>query len=97
MKLVSFLCLAAFVVSCASKPPEDESENDPKPGDQPEVLPELPLENPDEDLEFVDPNTTGELMKEEDKKTVSGPVPVTPPEPSVDSTIEIKTPPVPDE
>ncbi len=47
---------------------------------------------PDDGLDFVDPNTTAELMTEGEKKTVSGPLPITPPDAPSDSTIEIKPP-----
>lgn len=97
LKLLPFLCFVAFLASCASNPPEDETEDGPKPSEQPEVPPELAVEHQEAGLDFVDPNTTSELMQEEDKKTIVGPVPVTPPEPPGDSTIEIKTPPAPKE
>ena len=90
MKRFPFLSLTLLAVSCASNPPTKEDPESKKPSDEPPPPPELPIEKPDDGLDFVDPNTTSELMKEEDKKTVSGPVPVTPPEPPADSTIEIK-------
>ena len=60
-------------------------------------MPELPAEDPDQDLKFAEPNTTGELMKDEDKKTVTGPAPINPPEPPVDSAIDVKPTPAPEE
>lgn len=92
MKLLTFLCLPFFAISCASNPPTEEDPRSQKPSNQPETLPEVPAVEPDDGLDFVDPNTTAELMTEGEKKTVSGPLPITPPDPPSNSTIEIKPP-----
>ena len=92
LKFLPFLCLPLFAISCASNPPTDEDPSSQKPADQPEPLPELPPVKPDDGLDFVDPDTTAELMKEGEKKTVIGPLPITPPAAPADSTIEIKPP-----
>ena len=50
----------------------------------------LPAEETSDNLQLVDPDTTSELMKDENKKTVSGPTPVKTTPPGSDSAIEIK-------
>jgi len=50
----------------------------------------LPAEETGDNLQLVDPDTTSELMKDENKKTVSGPAPVKVTTPGSDSAIDIK-------
>jgi len=50
----------------------------------------LPAEETGDNLQLVDPDTTSELMKDENKKTVSGPTPEKTTAPGSDSAIEIK-------
>ena len=50
----------------------------------------LPAEEIGDNLKLVDPDTTSELMKDENKKTVSGPAPVEVTTPGSDSAIDIK-------
>ncbi|MGD1978163.1 MAG: hypothetical protein PVJ98_02120 [Akkermansiaceae bacterium] len=88
--LPSFLLLACGPINPVEEDPEPEKKVGP-----PRPV-ELPVEQPDDGLSFADPNTTENLMGEEDKKTVVGPTVVTPPEPPADSTIEVPTPPAPE-
>lgn len=50
----------------------------------------LPAEETGDNLQLVDPDTTSELMKDENKKTVSGPTPAEVTAPGSDSAIDIK-------
>ncbi|MDB4556314.1 hypothetical protein N9005_03560 [Akkermansiaceae bacterium] len=50
----------------------------------------LPAEETGDNLQLVDPDTTSELLKDENKKTVSGPIPAEVTAPGSDSAIDIK-------
>ncbi len=97
MKLLIAIALPFLILSCALTP--TEVKDAPKPEPETPAQPELPVEEPDDGLSFADPVTTGELLTDEDKKTVAGPVSVKVPEPTEDSAIDIKPsiPPAPSE
>jgi len=98
VKFLFSIILSLLFFSCAGSTPEPEDDQDPK-KDLPEKPPEPELPGPPENdpLEFVAPDTTSELMTEEDKKTVTGPAEVEVPEPAPDSAIDVKPPSVPAE
>ena len=50
----------------------------------------IPISEAGDKLQLLDPDTTSELMKDENKKTVSGPTPVKVTSPGSDSAIDIK-------
>lgn len=50
----------------------------------------IPISEAGDKLQLLDPDTTSELMKDENKKTVSGPAPVKVTTPGSDSAIDIK-------
>jgi len=50
----------------------------------------LPAEETGDNLQLVDPDTTSELLRDENKKTVSGPIPAEVTAPGSDSAIDIK-------
>ena len=50
----------------------------------------LPAEEIGDNLKLVDPDTTSELMKDENKKTVSGPTSIKVVAPESDSVIDVK-------
>lgn len=99
--IVKHLLTASFsllLYSCSGSEPDEEKDPSLVPP-VPEVTEEEieePLPPEEDPLQLADPVTTDTLLQEEDKKTVSGPVPVDVPEPPADSTIEIK-PPVPND
>ena len=98
VKLLIFLPIPFLLLSCANLAADRWDEKEEKPevearSDEPEApapAPELPQDSPDDDLKLADPVTTSDLMKDENKKTVSGPAPVNVPAPESDSAIEVK-------
>jgi len=87
-----------FVVACSQKPEEDP---DPKPAPRqeekaPEVVePELP-KPVDPGLTFVVPVSTNELMTDEKRKTVVGPVAPPPAQAEEDNAIDVDPPKLPE-
>lgn len=99
MKLFFYLTLPFLLLACGSLDDDDQDQEDPPNATGPEEMettPEEPVEEKEDELDFIAPDTTGNLLREEDKKTVSGPAPVVVPEPAPDSAIEVK-PSVPEE
>lgn len=95
VKIFIALTLPFLLLSCelSSTKKETTPPKIDKPA-EPEAPEELPAEQADDGLGFVDPDTTGKLLTEEETKTVAGPAPVTVPEPTQDSPIDI-TPSIP--
>jgi len=96
VKSLANIALPFVLISCANlaadRWDEEEKVSTPAPEQpqEPVEAPELPAEEPDEELKLVDPNTTSELMKDENKKTVIGPAPVDVPAPESDSAIDLQ-------
>jgi hypothetical protein len=98
VKFLLLLTLPFLLLSCANlaadrwdeKEEEAEVEAQSDEPEAPDPAPELPQDSPDDDLKLADPVTTSDLMKDENKKTVSGPAPVNVPAPESDSAIEVK-------
>jgi len=104
VKFLIFISLPFLLLSCANlaadRWDEEEEEGLATPSNKAKSstgLPaeelsaeELPGEENGDGLQLVDPDTTSELMKDENKKTVSGPTPVKITDPKSDSAIDIK-------
>ena len=88
------------MASCSDLTPKDQEDPAPPPNsktdDQPEESTEvLPQEMiPEPAVNFIDPDTTNELLSDEKKKTVTGPVvpETTGPDAGEDSTIDVDPP-----
>ena len=102
MKFLIFISLPFLLLSCANLAEDRWDEEDRKelkssttkaktsletPSNSADLL---PAEEIGDNLRLVDPDTTSELMKDENKKTVSGPAPVKVTTPGSDSAIDIK-------
>ena len=98
MKFLILLPIPFLLLSCANLAADrwDEKEEEPEVETQSEE-PEVPAPAPElrqdvniDDLKLADPVSTSDLMKDDDKRTVSGPAPVNMPTPSSDSAIDVK-------
>lgn len=103
MKFLIFISLPFLLLSCANLASDRWNEKDKKEElkssttkdkksmETGRISPELlPAGETDDNLQLVDPDTTSELMKDENKKTVSGPTPLKITAPGTDSAIDIK-------
>jgi len=100
VKLSLLLILPLAIAACSDLTPKEQEEAAPPPktkeADKPEEAGELPPQEiiPDREVEFIDPVTTDELLTDEKKKTVTGPVVPETSEPDAgeDSTIDVDPP-----
>lgn len=99
MKFFIFIALSFLLLSCANLAKDrwdDEGEEKvivtASTASTAELVgsPELPKKGSDDDLQLVDPDTTAELMNDENKKTVSGPARINTSASESGSTIDIK-------
>ena len=103
MKFLIFISLPFFLLSCANLAEDRWDEEDKAeelkgsttkaktsvktPSSSADLL---PAEGTGDNLQLVDPDTTSELLRDENKKTVSGPIPAEVTVPGSDSAIDIK-------
>lgn len=106
MKFPALIALPVLVASCSDLTPKDQDDPAPSPKTEkvktPKVTegPDLPPPTSEPTIEgftLKDPDTTGELMTEDKKKTVTGPETLSPvPSPEPDNGIKVSPPKLPE-
>jgi hypothetical protein len=97
VKLSLILILPFAMASCSDLTPKEQEETAPPPKtEETEESTEVPPQEiiPEPEVNFIDPDTTNELLTDEKKKTVNGPVipETTEPNAGDDSTIDVDPP-----